>query len=256
MTWGKWGMSCRLPRQGDCRSRVWGEGGDQKFGFGHTKFETSVRHPSGGAEKAIRDEFSFREKFEWGHRLRVISTQIVFKASKVDEIICSRITSASVRLEWRFLEGSWPRSWREVGRGQGWRTTQKNRSCINFLMKTMQTPDHFENGIRWLDLHFQQLTHAIASMNVCWAWPASLVPLQAPLSSQGGLYPATAPSLGPRHSAQAGGHQIFYPWSLNPRWVITRTELRDDSPHGRDGWKAELSWDSGPQWLTSVPQDN
>lgn len=72
----------------------------------------SVTSPSGDAEKAVGDK-SLVSKSKSGHIPGVI-TQIVLKALKVDEIICL-ITSASVRLESRFHEGSCLGSWGEKG---------------------------------------------------------------------------------------------------------------------------------------------
>lgn len=52
--------------------------GNQEFSLGHAKFGMSLRHPSGGVEKAVGDKkFSFREKFKRGHKLES-SAHIVF----------------------------------------------------------------------------------------------------------------------------------------------------------------------------------
>ena len=49
----------------------------------------------------------------------------------------------------------------------------------------------------------------------------------------------TAPGLEPRQLTQACANQIFFPWSLNLRWMITKlsqnSEHRDDSPYSRGG---------------------
>ena len=49
----------------------------------------------------------------------------------------------------------------------------------------------------------------------------------------------TAPGLEPRQLTQACANQIFFPWSLNLSWMITKlsqnSEHRDDSPHSRGG---------------------
>lgn len=47
-----------------------GGGGDQEFSSGYANFGMSVRHPTGGVEKAVgHKKFSFGEKFKWGHKL-------------------------------------------------------------------------------------------------------------------------------------------------------------------------------------------